>query len=193
MGALVQSVPSSLSPLFYRCFVIDATVVSRLTWAHGEALRPSRRLPIDARDVESRSRRSPRRSAMPKAPAALSIRIVAVQPSATRNDLVMRSAGTICVASPPPNDDDSLVQIALAPDQSTLDVGVLGEREVRAFDPWPRRLPSDGRWAPCRPAWRHSGPVSTTFVFPRAEVELATYSTSAFSPSAERTNRAVRW
>ncbi len=28
---------------------------------------------------------------------------------------------------------------------------------------------------------------------PRAEVELATYSTSAFSPSAERTNRAVRW
>jgi hypothetical protein len=31
--------------------VIDATVVSRRDWLHGEALCPSCRLPIDQRDV----------------------------------------------------------------------------------------------------------------------------------------------
>ncbi len=30
---------------------ISATVVSRTTWTHGEALCPSCKLPIDARDV----------------------------------------------------------------------------------------------------------------------------------------------
>lgn len=33
-------------------FVHEFTAVSRLTWAHGEALCPSCRLPIDSRDVD---------------------------------------------------------------------------------------------------------------------------------------------
>jgi hypothetical protein len=131
--------------------VIDATVVSRVIWAHGEALCPS----AASRSTLATSKVA--RAGHPAAErcqklAAPSIRTVAVQPSVTRNDLVIRSAGTICVASPPPNDDDSLVKIALAQR--------VGEHDLR---------------------------------LPRAEVELATYSTSAFSPSAERTNRAVRW
>jgi hypothetical protein len=36
--------------------MIEATVVSRLAWAHGEALCSSCRLPIDARDVHEELR-----------------------------------------------------------------------------------------------------------------------------------------
>jgi hypothetical protein len=36
--------------------LIAATVVSRLTWAYGEALYPSRGLPIDNRDVDEELR-----------------------------------------------------------------------------------------------------------------------------------------
>lgn len=35
---------------------MEATVVSRLSWAHGEALCPSCGLPIDARDVDEELR-----------------------------------------------------------------------------------------------------------------------------------------
>ncbi|HSW94971.1 MAG TPA: hypothetical protein VLI88_02305 [Patescibacteria group bacterium] len=36
--------------------MIEATVVPRLAWAHGEALCPSCRLPIDSRDVDEELR-----------------------------------------------------------------------------------------------------------------------------------------
>jgi len=36
--------------------MIETTAVSRLAWAHGEALCPSCRLPIDARDVDEELR-----------------------------------------------------------------------------------------------------------------------------------------
>jgi hypothetical protein len=35
--------------------MIETTVVSRLTWVHGEALYPSCRLPIDAQATLTRS------------------------------------------------------------------------------------------------------------------------------------------
>jgi hypothetical protein len=34
--------------------MIETTVLSRLAWAHGEAMCPSGRLPIDARDVDEK-------------------------------------------------------------------------------------------------------------------------------------------
>jgi len=36
--------------------IIEATVVPRRTWAHGEALCPSCRLPVDQRDVDEELR-----------------------------------------------------------------------------------------------------------------------------------------